>query len=88
MKQQIKVRQLNEVDIMQQREFFIRQEFSTNYREVGNYFIPPNIGQMIEYAGKLRTLQAMVLWIFGKDLCNTLWNICKNKLNNRGAYEI
>jgi len=88
MKQRISVRQLTEIDIMKQREFFISLENSTNYREVGNYFIPPNIGQMIEYVGGWSALLAIFCWLMGKDLADTLWKSCKFLLNKHGAYEI
>ena len=84
MKQQITIKQLEQLNIMQQREFFIRLKTSTNYREEGNYFEPPNIGQMIEYLPKHLTLRAVLFWIMGKGLCDTLWKYTV-KLINHGA---
>jgi len=88
MKQRISVRQLTEIDIMKQREFFISLKNSTNYREKGNYFVPPSIGQMMEFLPKYLVFRAIILWLFGKKLADTLWKSCKFLLNKRGVYEI
>ena len=81
MKQQLRMRQLQEVDIQLQRIFFISLKESTNYRETGNYFIPPTIGQMIEYLGKsYLLLKAIIQWLRGAELRDALWNSCKIKL--------